>query len=163
MRLLRILVIALAAIVVAGAIASASPPIWTAPDADPTPEVLQTPEPSESPEPAESPDQEPTEASSPEPTATETSPSGDDEAVDDDASAAPDFSACVGLHGLENAICRHEALLAVQPDNLGLQNALEHLKENLARHEEEGEETSEGAASCPGKSCEPHGNGNGKP
>ena len=47
--------------------------------------------------------------------------------------AAPNFSACSGLTGLENAICRHEALSARAPSNTGLANALSHLQENLAK------------------------------
>ena len=50
-----------------------------------------------------------------------------------------DFSACEGLTGLDNAICRHEALLVVQPDNQGLQNSLAHLQENKAEHEAKAE------------------------
>ena len=46
-----------------------------------------------------------------------------------------DFTACEGLTGLENAICRHEALLVVHPDNQGLQNSLTHLLEIRAEHE----------------------------
>jgi len=165
MRPLRILLIAMAAVVVAGAVASASPDIRAAFDDEPNPEVpaAPSPEPADITEPAESPDPGPPEAPSPEPAATETETSGDDEAVVDEASAAPNFSACVGLRGLENAICRHEALLAAQPDNLGLQNALTQLEANLAKHEEKHAESSDedGQASCPGKSCEPHGNGNG--
>ena len=52
-----------------------------------------------------------------------------------DEGAAPDFSACEGSTGLDNAVCRHEALLAVRPDNVGLRNALERLQENRDRHE----------------------------
>ena len=53
----------------------------------------------------------------------------------DPPSEGADFSACEGLTGLDNAICRHEALLVVQPDNQGLQNSLAHLQENKAKHE----------------------------
>ena len=48
-----------------------------------------------------------------------------------DTSGAPDFSACNGLTGLENAICRHEVLVALHPDNKGLANALARLEEIL--------------------------------
>ena len=34
--------------------------------------------------------------------------------------------------GLDNAICRHEALLNVQPKNTGLANSLNHLQANRA-------------------------------
>jgi hypothetical protein len=71
----------------------------------------------------------------------------------------PDFSGCVGLTGLENAICRHEVLLAANPDNPGLANSLAHLQANLAKHAPE--VTTAGAASCPGHSCDPHGNSDG--
>ena len=54
---------------------------------------------------------------------------------DDTPSEGADFSACKGLTGLDNAICRHEALLVVQPDNQGLQNSLAHLQEIKAKHE----------------------------
>lgn len=141
-KLIRTLVTALAAVVVAGTVASAAPSFRSAFDVDPateevspSPEVSPAPEPSESPEPepTEAPEVEPTEAPSPEPgeTSSPETPEGDD--VEGD-SAAPDFSACVGLTGLENAICRHEALLALQPENPGLANALEHLVANLAKH-----------------------------
>jgi hypothetical protein len=68
----------------------------------------------------------------------------------------PDFSGCVGLTGLDNAICRHEVLLALNPDNPGLANSLAHLQANLAKHATE--VTTAVAASCPGHSCDPHGN-----
>ena len=54
---------------------------------------------------------------------------------DDTPSEGADFSACKGLTGLDNAICRHEALLVVQPDNQGLQNSLAHLQDIKAKHE----------------------------
>ena len=65
---------------------------------------------------------------------------------------APDFSSCTGLTGLDNAICRHEVLIALHPDNEGLQHSLERLLENKARHDS--------AATSPGGSAD-HGNGNG--
>lgn len=78
----------------------------------------------------------------------------------------PDFSGCAdltgaGLTGLDNAICRHVALLAGSPDNQGLLNSLAHLQANAAKHEsdataEDGSSTDE-TASCPGHSCDPHG------
>ena len=60
--------------------------------------------------------------------------------TDSDDDKAPDFSACGGLTGLDNAICRHEALLVVHPDNEGLQNALDHLRANKVEHESPGQE-----------------------
>lgn len=166
MKLLRTLVTALAAVIVAGTVASAAPPLREAFDADPAPEVSVSPEPS--PETTDPPETEPTEAPTAPPSASETSPPGSDD-VGEDASVAPDFSACVGLTGLENAICRHEALLLVKPDNPGLPNALDQLLANQARHAEDATETEgdedpaaePGSTSCPGKSCEAHGNGNG--
>jgi len=50
------------------------------------------------------------------------------------AGTAPNFSGCVGRTGLDNVICRHEALLKVKPDNPGLTNSLAHLRANLAAH-----------------------------
>ena len=52
----------------------------------------------------------------------------------DKSGTAPDFSGCDGRTGLDNAICRHEALLKVKPDNPGLANSLSHLQANLAAH-----------------------------
>ena len=52
----------------------------------------------------------------------------------DQTGTAPDFSGCVGLTGLDNAICRHEALLQVKPHNPGLANSLGHLQANAAAH-----------------------------
>jgi hypothetical protein len=66
-----------------------------------------------------------------------------------DEKGAPDFTACEGSTGLDNAVCRHEALLAVRPDNVGLQNAVERLRENRDRQE---------AMQAGGQG---HGNGNG--
>jgi hypothetical protein len=171
MKILRTLVTALAAVIVAGTVASAAPPLLSsALDADPTPEVSVTPSQTPAPEPTDPPESEPTETPSPSPSASETSsPPGSGE-ESDGASAAPDFSACVGLTGLENAICRHEALLLVDPDNEGLQKSLERLLDNQARHEEAEEPVEEPAPEdpeaetstpCPGKSCEEHGNGHG--
>jgi hypothetical protein len=67
---------------------------------------------------------------------------GDDQTVapetdtrpSDQAGAPADFAGCVGLTGLDNAICRHEALLQVKPDNPGLANSLTHLEANAAAH-----------------------------
>lgn len=66
-------------------------------------------------------------------------------------SPAPDFSSCTGLTGLDNAICRHEVLIALHPENEGVQHSLERLLENRARHDE---------ATSPGGSAD-HANGNG--
>jgi hypothetical protein len=58
------------------------------------------------------------------------------EAPVDGEGAGPDFSACLGLTGLDNAICRHEVLLAADSDNHGLRNALDHLLANRDRHDD---------------------------
>jgi len=91
------------------------------------------------------------------------------------SSDAADFSSCEGMTGLDNAICRHEALLVVHPDNHGLQNSLTHLQENKASHEanageEDGGNVPPGDASSSssshgqghGRSGESHAGGNGK-
>jgi hypothetical protein len=69
---------------------------------------------------------------SPEPTETE-GPEAE-ATTSDETGTAPDFSACAGVTGLDNAICRHEALLQVKPDNPGLTNSLAHLQANAAAH-----------------------------
>jgi hypothetical protein len=90
-----------------------------------------------------------------------------------------DFTACEGLTGLDNAICRHEVLLAVHPDNQGLQDSLTHLQEIKAEHEAKageadgghvpqgnGSSSSSSQGQGHGQSGESHGNaggnGNGK-
>jgi len=151
MKLLRTFMMALAALIVAGTVASAATSFDEVPDPEPTVSPSPTAEPTVSPSPEAEPAVE----------TVETEEEGQE--ADGAEGEAPDFSECEGLTGLENAICRHEALLAAQPDNLGLQNALTQLEANLAKHEEKHAESSDedGQASCPGKSCEPHGNGNG--
>jgi hypothetical protein len=125
MKPLRILLVALAVLVVAGTIASAA-----------TGGVLGKPTSSTSAGVSDSP--EPTETEAPEAEAT----------TSDEAGTAPDFSACVGLTGLDNAICRHGALLQVKPDNPGLTNSLAHLQANAAAH----------AAKLAAKAAGTHGN-----
>ena len=75
-----------------------------------------------------------------------------------------DFTACEGLTGLDKAICRHEALLAVHPDNQGLQNSLTHLQEIKAEHEAKANE--EGGGHVPpgngSSSSSSHGQGHGQ-
>jgi hypothetical protein len=127
MKPFRIVLAALAALVVAGTIANAAPGgVHGKPTSSPSVAVSETPEPSET----ESP--EPTETESPEPTETE-SPDATTKTADKTGNA-PDFSGCVGLTGLDNAICRHNALLKVRPDNPGLNNSLAHLQANAANH-----------------------------
>ena len=83
-----------------------------------------------------------------------------------------DFTACEGLTGLENAICRHEALLEVHPDNQGLKNSLTHLLETKAEHEAKADEEhgghvppeggpSSSSSNDHGQSGESHGNAGG--
>jgi hypothetical protein len=106
-------------------------------------------------------------------TAPEIEPAGEGEPP----SGGPDFTACEGLTGLDNAVCRHEALLAVHPDNHGLQSSLAHLQELKAEHEAKadhgnggnvppghGSSSSSGHGQDHGQSGESHGNagGNGK-
>ena len=89
----------------------------------------------------------------------------------DGEGATPDFTACEELTGLDNAICRHEALLVVRPDNRGLQNSLARLEANRERHEakqaskEEGSEKAHGGGNphaVEGSDGEGHGQGNGR-
>jgi FlaG/FlaF family flagellin (archaellin) len=129
MKPLRIVLIAFAVVVVAGTIASAA-----------TGGVHGKPTPSNS---ADSDSPEPTETEAPETEAPETGATASDQ-----TGTAPDFSACVGRTGLENAICRHEALLQVKPDNPGLTNSLAHLQANAAAH----------AAKLAAKAAGTHGN-----
>jgi hypothetical protein len=83
-----------------------------------------------------------------------------------------DFAACEGLTGLDIAICRHEALLVVHPDNQGLQNSLTHLLEAKAEHDAKADEdhgghvppeggSSSSSASDHGQSGESHGSAGG--
>jgi hypothetical protein len=75
-----------------------------------------------------------------------------------------DFTACESLTGLDNAICRLEALLAVHPDNQGLQNSLTHLQEIKAEHEARADEGGGGHVP-PGNgssSSSSHGQGHGQ-
>jgi hypothetical protein len=157
-RFARIITTALAVVVVGATIASATPGLFAAKDKkdDLTPSPTLTPTPSETPSPTETPSPEPTETPSPEPS---------DTSDGDGWGTAPDFSACVGLTGLENAICRHEALLEVHPDNHGLQNSLTHLQANLAKHQaaehgpsgEHGSAATHGPSGSHAHSGEPHG------
>jgi hypothetical protein len=81
--------------------------------------------------------------------------------------AGADFSACEGLTGLDDAICRLEALLAVHPDNQGLQKSLGQLQEKKAKHEGSARDhdvaskdgSADGSSSGQGQSGESHGNG----
>jgi hypothetical protein len=111
MKPLRVILIAFAVLVVGGTIASAAA---GGVHGKPTP----------------SPSVSGTETEAPEPTETEAPEAG--ATTSDKSGTAPDFSACGGLTGLDNAICRHEALLKVKPDNPGLTNSLAHLQANLA-------------------------------
>ncbi len=121
MKPLRVFLIAFAMVIVAATIASAA-----------TGGVHGKPTPSPSVAVSDSPSPEPTETEAPEPTETPEPEAG--ATTSDKAGTAPDFSGCNGLTGLDNAICRHEALLKVKPDNPGLTNSLAHLQANLAAH-----------------------------
>jgi hypothetical protein len=127
MKPLRVLLIACAVLVVAGTIANAA-----------TGGVHGKPTPSPSAAGSETESPEPTETEAPEA----------EETTSDETGTAPDFSACVGVTGLDNAICRHEALLKVKPDNPGLTNSLAHLQANAAAH----------AAKLAAKAAGTHGN-----
>jgi FlaG/FlaF family flagellin (archaellin) len=127
MKPLRVLLIACAVLIVAGTIASAA-----------TGGVHGKPTPSPSAAGSDSESPEPTETEAPEA----------EETTSDETGKAPDFSACVGQTGLDNAICRHEALLKVKPDNPGLTNSLSHLQANAAAH----------AAKLAAKAAGTHGN-----
>jgi hypothetical protein len=116
----RLLLVALAVVMVGGTIASAATGGLGQPTPNPSVGVSDSPP-------------EPPETEAPEPTETE-APEAEEEKTSDKSGKAPDFSACDGLTGLENAICRHDALLKVKPDNRGLTNSLAHLQANLAKH-----------------------------
>src|SRR5947208_2406876 len=124
MRIARSILSSMAAVLVVGAIANAAPHLA----AHGPLSAVETPEPTETPDPTETP--EPTGA--PEPTETPDPTEGTGEVG---GGVAPDFSGCVGLTGLENAICRHEVLLTLHPDNKGLQNSLANLQANLTNHQ----------------------------
>jgi hypothetical protein len=150
-RALRVVVYAMAAVIVGGTVASAVPGVRSSPSDHPSPSFAPSPAPSPTaiptPEPSESPaTPEPTTVESPQPseekdsapTGSERSGRSEKESGDPEASHAssggPDFSACAGLTGLENAVCRHEVLLQLHPGNRGLANVLAHLRENLDKH-----------------------------
>jgi hypothetical protein len=154
MKITRVITAAIAAVIVGGTIASATPHLFAAhdkkdsiePSVSPSPSESETPDPTVSPSPSETP--EPTETPSPEPT----------DSTGDGSGGGPDFSACSGLTGLENAICRHEALLKLHPDSHGLQNSLGHLQANLAKHQAKQQVKSHGkSGESHGKSGESHG------
>jgi hypothetical protein len=109
------------------------------------------------------------------PTVTNTTPETEPGEEGESPSDGVDFTACEGLTGLANAICRNEALLAVHPDDQGLQNSLAHLLELRAEHEARGEgrggnaPPEHGSSSSSddhdhghGQSAEPHGDADGK-
>ena len=121
MKPLRIILIAFVVLIVAGTIASAA---TGGVHGKPTPSPSVSGPETEAPEPTETEAPEPTESEAPEAEAT----------TPDKTGTAPNFSACDGLTGLDNAICRHEALLKVKPDNPGLTNSLGHLQANAAAH-----------------------------
>ena len=117
MNALRVLLIA-SAVVMAGTIASAaaSGGDHRSPTQDASVAVSESPT--------------PTETKTAEPSETEAART--EERNSDRSGAAPDFSGCNGLTGLENATCRHQALLREKPHNQGLTNSLTHLNANAA-------------------------------
>jgi hypothetical protein len=143
-KIAKFILTAVVVVLVGGGIASAAPHMFSAAGHRDTVEPSESP----SPEPSESPSPEPSESPSPEPSETP-EPTGT-------PSAGPDFSICVGLTGLENAICRHEVLLQLFPDNKGLQNSLSHLEANLLKHQSGNQGHGNGGGNGNG-----HGNGNG--
>ena len=110
MKLFRVLLIAFAVLIVGALANAATGGVHGKPTPSPPAAVSESPEPTET----EAPEAE--------------------ETTSDETGTAPDFSACVGVTGLDNAICRHEALLKVKPDNPGLTNSLGHLQANAAAH-----------------------------
>ena len=116
MKPLRVFLIASAVLIVAGTIASAA-----------TGGVHGKPTPSPSATVSDSPLPESTETEAPETEAPEA-----EATTSDESGTTPDFSGCDGMTGLDNAICRHEALLKVKPDNPGLTNSVAHLQANRA-------------------------------
>ncbi len=143
-RFLRVVLVGLLVVVAAGIVASATPGMHAKPN-DPVTLVTTS---SSSPE--------PTETETPDPTNSGSPPSG-----------APDFSACLGLTSLENAICRHEAKLVADPTNTGVANALAHLQANLAKKQAHDAAKASGthgnSGNAPGHSGDPHVNSGGAP
>jgi hypothetical protein len=157
-RALRVVVYAMAAVIVGGTVASAVPGVRRSPVDQPSPSFAPSPAPIAPATPEASPTAKlsPEPAVTSEPTTVESPAPPDEQASDPEGSGpegsqseegasgsgashgGPDFSACDGLTGLQNAICRHEVLLQLDPNNPGLQNALAHLRENLGRHQANG-------------------------
>lgn len=80
----------------------------------------------------------------------ESEPAESDPSAGDSASAAvPDFTACAGLTGLDNAICRVQANDVAHP-NTGLVNALSHLQANQAA---QASRATSASTSAPGNSA----------
>ena len=91
------------------------------------------------------------------PASDEVNPTLTPEAADPSSGAGltPDFSACGGSTGLENAMCRHEALIALHPDVPGLSTSFSQLESNLAAHLA-ARAASAAAAAAPGNSAFGH-------
>lgn len=153
-KFLQVVLVGLAAVIVAGTIAGAAPGLNDKPSGGQAPSVAPEP-PAPEPTETETPDPSDTETETPDPTDTGS------------AGVAPDFSSCAGLTGLENAICRHDALLAVDPANTGLANSLAQLQANLAK--KQAHDAAKAAAvhgnsgSAPGHSGESHGHSGSAP
>jgi hypothetical protein len=94
------------------------------PSASPEPTVV----PSASPEPAETSGNRPGHPQGAEPDSPDSKEkSGNGGGA---STAGPDFSACAGLTGRANAVCRHQALTQLHPGSRGLGNSLGHLQGN---------------------------------
>ena len=148
MKITRILLMALTAVVIAATVASASPPVASqGQGAAHTAGIAALAVTTESDPVHETTDDGTTdEVTTDETTTDETCGDGTEVLVED---APLTFADCVGLTGLDNAICRHIVLLGGSEDLLeseddhGLSHALGQLEENKARHDGETTEVSD--------------------
>ena len=143
MKITRILLMALTAVVIAATVASASPPVASqGQGAAHTAGIAALAVTTES-DPV---DETTDDGTTDEVTTDETCGDGTEVLVED---APLTFADCVGLTGLDNAICRHIVLLGGSEDLLeseddhGLSHALGQLEENKARHDGETTEVSD--------------------
>ena len=169
-RAWRDTIIAIAAVIAVGSLASAHPSL-RAPRGPHESVVIVPTGATEAGGPAGTGPTGATEAGGPAGTGPEMEPAGEGGSPSDGV----DFTACEGVTGLDNAICRHEALLAVHPDNHGLQTSLTRLLELRAEHEAKGpggggngpqghgssSSSSHGHDPGHGQNGEPHGNAGG--
>ncbi len=108
----RFLTSIFAVLVVVGTVVSAAAAGNSTPHSTPTASESPEPEPSDSPD----------------------APEADQQDAGGSSQGGADFSACVDLTGLENAICRVTANQEAHPQAVGLANALSHLQANLEKH-----------------------------